>query len=88
MTKYTDEQLSRILSAAAEGMLVPNAVSEDISKRACCLEQAAWVSASMFRDTDSRMSATRISKFDGSFHWYCRVPPDHILRWLEKRGWA
>lgn len=82
--KYTDEQLSRILSAAAVGGLVRFGVGGNGGGVPCCLVQAAMCSASGY----GHGLPDHVSWFDEKCTEEQRSDPDAMLRALEERGWA
>jgi hypothetical protein len=87
--KYTDEELSRILSMAATGQLGSAGV-----QATACIEQAAMASAgfSKLDDTSLRQAVyvmwdhARQLKHAQGTPWY--PDPEEALRWLEQKGLA
>ena len=84
--KYTDEQLSRILSAADNGRLVRFGSSE-FSPGYGCIEQTARVIPFLYAPTDPETNPDAADWFDREGH-VLASRPDAMLRALEKRGWA
>lgn len=81
--KYTDEQLSRILSAAAVGGL--EALGRYGPGLPCCINQAAYA-------IESALDAYWVHSdaagwFDGVGRCF-KNDPDALLRALEEKGWA
>jgi hypothetical protein len=85
--KYTDEQLSRILSVSAIDMLgVPSAPAVRL-----CIEQCALATTSItlaaIKNEGGRPSRARA--FDTADDVYMiRNDPDAMLRWMERNGMA
>lgn len=83
--KYTDEQLSRILSAAAvSGGLVCGGI--DGPGLPCCMVQAADLWGTVF--TTTIVDPERAQWFDTEVSTHEYDDPDAMLRALERKGWA
>ena len=90
MKKYTNEQLSRILSAAANCEL--GKVTFFIkpgAKNMLCIEQAARASYS----SDGNWDAYRVNTYDNLIYakkGYAKITrtPGNMLRWLEEKKMA
>lgn len=88
MKKYSNVQLSRILSVSAIGLL--DAPSFSDSQHTVCIEQAAH--ATLESDPcKEHMNTTRANVYDNwrlQSNQYVRQSPDLMLGWMEKQGMA
>lgn len=83
MKKFTDEELSRILSVCADKNGLDYVDPEYRSyQQGGCLMQAAKASLDTFKDSERAMW------FDSLSHSYRTAPPDLFLSILEKAGLA
>lgn len=85
LRKYTDEELSRILSTAAVERL--GAAGFHYSS---CIEQAALVTGEVSNGGDRRMRQAVYNAWDNrtSEGVPPRPNPEQTLRWLESKGLA
>lgn len=79
--KFTDVQLSRILSAHAGAQLEMGGGDWALGDYRCCLVQA-----SDLNPFPSTIHTASQKWFDREYNWYWS--PDQLLRELELRGWA
>ena len=87
--KYTDEQLSRILSASAAGVLGMANLDWPGYDHSVCIEQAAHASAATTSIEDRRFKSKRTNAWDHrNVTGVDESHPESVLRWLEGRGWA
>ena len=87
--KYTDEQLSRILSASAAGELGMVNLGWPGYDHSVCIEQAAHASAAAMPEEDSRFESERTHAWDHRLYADINEgEPESVLHWLEGRGWA
>jgi hypothetical protein len=86
LKKYTDEQLSRILSEAAAGHL---SAAPGCNAEWCCIEMAAFALVDPFAGMGGGCRWQYSSQWDDAAGYAVNPysPPD-VLRWLESRGWA
>lgn len=88
MKKYTPEQLSRILSAAANCELGGVTYSPEYAKRpTLCIEQAATAS---YNGQWSYEKYVPYDKMIRAKKGYAKITrnPDNMLRWMEKHKMA
>lgn len=81
--KFTDEELSRILSAAAIGGLKSLGTYGPTGTPACLVQAARscfWL--------ESLDDSDKATWFDSSTSERERTDPDAMLRALEQKGWA
>lgn len=86
--KYTDQQLSMILSEVADDNL--GRPEKGAGRQSGCLEQAAWNSSEQCSSDDRRLRPSRYTAFDALIDGtrFYGGTPDLFLLWLESRGWA
>lgn len=85
MKKYTDVQLSKILSDASGGILGKAALSEE-NVRTVCIEESA---KGFYCDLDWQ-KVDPYDKMIRAKHGYSKITknPERMLEWLEEKGMA